>query len=451
MFMKKTVIFNIFLVLGVLLLLTSCADNSAFTPNGNNNSGENDNTGGDGNGGDGTGGDGDGNGGDGNGGDGDGTGGDGDGTGGDGNGGDGNGGDGNGGDGTGGGGDGNGGNGDGDGTGGDGNGGDGDGGNGGDGNINPIFKPFDNNLYFGRTHLNIDEKKAYDLAVKTMINDYSEQLSIYIADGYEVEGRVKIDLAKNGITNIKNKDQLYKIVSFIVNDEPRLFHISGSVTRSTGTEDASVPYLKDSNGNIKEFYIRIGMRYDKYATYVDEMNTIEIRVKLVLDALGDTSKMSKPQIVRKAYEEYLAIVSYGMKSSAGDIRGSFLKPADEYYKLYKVVCEGYARSMLYLLQRLGFKAIYIEGAAFTTEKILHAWNKVELNGKWYNLDPTWDDSMDSFSPNSFKDEFLKSDSDFSAKHPEPQKDQYGRVIGYLSHGVQMPASANKSLTPSEYQ
>ena len=328
----------------------------------------------------------------------------------------------------------------------------GDTGGGGDGGDNwTIFKPFNNDLYFGRSKLNVDEQKAYDLALKSTIDNYSELLSIYIDEfGYEFEGRVKIDLSKHKIKNIKTKEQLYKIVGFLVSDEPRLFHIR-SVPVSTALEDATKPYIKDNNGNIKEFFISISMRYDKYSTYKNEMNTIEVRVKKVLDAVGDTSKMSKAQIVRKLHEEYLATVSFGQKGSSSDIRGSFLKPADTHYNYYKVVCEGYARSMLYLLQRLGIKSIYIVGTGFTDKKIMHAWNKVQINDNWYNLDATWDDDMTASSPNSFKDEFLKSDADFQANHPDPQKDQYGKAIGYLAHGVTLPASANKSLTPAEYQ
>ena len=284
-----------------------------------------------------------------------------------------------------------------------------------------------------------------------MMSDYDKLLTIYLDDdGYEVEGRVKIDLAKNNILNIKTSENINKIIAFATDDEPRLFHIRTSA-RSSATGDATVSYLKDTNGNIKEFYIRIGMRYDKYSTYADEMNTMEIRVNNILTAVGDTSKMSKAQVVRKLQEEYLATVSYGQKGSPSDMRGSFLKPADTYYGYYKVLCEGYSRSMLYLLQRLGFKAIYINGSAFDGVKnLLHAWNKVEIDGKWYNLDSTWDDDKPGNSTASYKYDFLKSDADFSTKHPGPQKDQDGANTGYLMFGVTLPASATKSLTPAEY-
>ncbi len=384
--MMKTVIFNIFLVLGFLILITSCAENSAFMPNGDNSSSEDGSTGGDG----GTGGDGS--------------------TGGD------------------------------TGTGGDGS-------TGGDGTIgdnNAIFKPANKELYFGRANLNTDEQKAYDLALKTMLDNYS---SIVTNDG--AGGRVKIDLGKNKILNIKYNEQLKKIVSFIEQDEARLFHISSN-SPMANPSGFGYTYKKDAYGNITEFYIRIHRTYLSYEKYRDDMKTIELKVSAIIKSIGDTSKLTKPQIVRKLHEEYLATVAYGGMnfSSAGNITGSFLAPiSTDYFKRYLVICDGYSRSMLYLLQRLGLKAIYIIGM---TPEGFHAWNKVELNGEWYNLDSTWDDSMTLNSTSSRKEHFLKSDADFSPIHPKPQIDSVGKKTGYLPFGVNLPASANKSLTPQEY-
>jgi len=333
----------------------------------------------------------------------------------------------------------------GDGSGGDGSGGDGSGGDG-SGGDNAIFKPFSNDLYFGRYYINADEQKAYDLALKTMLDNYSSLVS---DDG--AGGRVKIDLATNGIKNIKNKNQINKIVSFIKDDEPRLFHISSSTPRPDPAGNGYT-YKTDAQGNITEFYIRIHRIYLNYDKYRNEMETIEVRVSKLLDDIGDISLMNNPQIVRSVYEKYLATVSYGGMSSSygGNIRGSFLKPNNIYYNLYQVVCEGYSRSLLYLLQRLGFLAVYIEG--MTTEG-LHAWNKVEINGAWYNLDSTWDDAIGYESTGSGKDNFLKSDQEFSVVHNGPQEgtNLAGDLVntGYLMFGVRIPAALN-SLTGLDY-
>ncbi len=305
-----------------------------------------------------------------------------------------------------------------------------------------IFKPFHKDLYFGRSKLNVDEKKVYDLTIKTMLGDYSEFM---VAD--DTGGRVKIDLVKNNIKNIKNSEMLLKILSFIDYDEPRFFHIASRVPMPDAIGYATA-FNKDSNGNIKEFYIRMHKEYANYNDYQDDMRVMEVRAKAVIDAVGDISKMSEAQIVRKTYEEYLATVSYGMKGSPSDIRGSFLKPADPSNGYYKVLCDGYARSMLYMLQRLRFKSVYIIG---TANGGMHAWNKVQINGNWYNFDSTWDDYKDANSPESNKDNFLKSDTEFKTLHTGSQKEPNGKITGYLKYGISIPATPVSSLDPSEYQ
>lgn len=52
------------------------------------------------------------------------------------------------------------------------------------------------------------------------------------------------------------------------------------------------------------------------------------------------------------------------------------------------VCEGYADTFLYFMNLLGIESLYV--TAFTTDSG-HAWNVVNLDGKYYPIDATWDD------------------------------------------------------------
>ena len=60
-----------------------------------------------------------------------------------------------------------------------------------------------------------------------------------------------------------------------------------------------------------------------------------------------------------------------------------------------VVCEGYAKSFKYILDGLNIPCILVSGNATNsngnTES--HMWNYVQLNGKWYGVDATWDDPI----------------------------------------------------------
>ncbi len=62
-------------------------------------------------------------------------------------------------------------------------------------------------------------------------------------------------------------------------------------------------------------------------------------------------------------------------------------------------CMAYAYAYVRLLQELDVPCIYVSGND-------HAWNMVELDGKWYSVDVTWDDVQGDYSY------FLKGEKDF---------------------------------------
>ncbi|MBQ9930355.1 MAG: hypothetical protein IJO72_06220 [Oscillospiraceae bacterium] len=64
----------------------------------------------------------------------------------------------------------------------------------------------------------------------------------------------------------------------------------------------------------------------------------------------------------------------------------------------KAVCEGYARAMQYLLQKCGVECAEVAGyiRKETGEQDgAHAWNILKLDGDYYYLDTTWDDSSNT--------------------------------------------------------
>ena len=53
------------------------------------------------------------------------------------------------------------------------------------------------------------------------------------------------------------------------------------------------------------------------------------------------------------------------------------------------VCDGYAKTYALTLRKLGITGVLVTSKAFN-----HAWNMVELDGNWYQVDCTWDDPVD---------------------------------------------------------
>lgn len=89
---------------------------------------------------------------------------------------------------------------------------------------------------------------------------------------------------------------------------------------------------------------------------------------------------------------------------------------------YKVVCEGYSKAFYLLLNAAGIKSNYVVGDGITgNSKEGHAWNQVQIENEWYNVDLTWNDTNNLGSHKYFNvpDEvFLKN------HHPYDQSESY---------------------------
>jgi len=62
----------------------------------------------------------------------------------------------------------------------------------------------------------------------------------------------------------------------------------------------------------------------------------------------------------------------------------------------KAVCQGYAELFEDFMDALGIDCIIVSGRADNGKVVDgHAWNQVKVDGKWYNIDVTWDDPVTS--------------------------------------------------------
>lgn len=85
-----------------------------------------------------------------------------------------------------------------------------------------------------------------------------------------------------------------------------------------------------------------------------------------------------------AYDHYETTQDYRIFCSAG----AFLDSVGS-----GVVCEGYAKAFKVICDRLGIPCVLIGGFVVQSGKTEgHMWNGVQLNGKWYLMDVTWDDN-----------------------------------------------------------
>lgn len=80
-------------------------------------------------------------------------------------------------------------------------------------------------------------------------------------------------------------------------------------------------------------------------------------------------------------------------------------------------CEDYAAALCLLLEEMGFRTQYVPGITIsvTGEFVDHAWCAVEMDGRWYHLDPQLEDNVMKKNIITYR-YFLKSDETMLADH-----------------------------------
>ena len=113
------------------------------------------------------------------------------------------------------------------------------------------------------------------------------------------------------------------------------------------------------------------------------------------------------------------------------------------YNLYgaliekSAVCEGYAEALKYILDEAGVQCILVSGTATNSEGKTerHEWNNVQLYGKWYAIDSTWDDPVikgSGYVSDSIKHRyFLVGSNEMNKNHfPNGQMTESGQKFVY---------------------
>lgn len=77
----------------------------------------------------------------------------------------------------------------------------------------------------------------------------------------------------------------------------------------------------------------------------------------------------------------------------------------------QAVCSGYAKALNVLLRRVGFETSYVSGTSLN-----HGWSYVKLDGEWYHVDPTWDDTRTPVWGEVSRTNLLRNDSEFGKNH-----------------------------------
>lgn len=162
-------------------------------------------------------------------------------------------------------------------------------------------------------------------------------------------------------------DDINNAFQSVLYDHPEIFYVKGYSLQ------------KESGG--KYIFIPI---YSKKADEVDSARKdIDKYVSKALSKVPDGS--SDYEKVKDIYEYIVTNTDYEVGSKDSDNIYSVMKYG-------KSVCEGYAKSMMYLLKKEGIECTIITGNV-KSSGTAHMWNAVYVDGDWYYVDPTWGDTQ----------------------------------------------------------
>ena len=149
----------------------------------------------------------------------------------------------------------------------------------------------------------------------------------------------------------------------------------------------------------------------KYRLTEDEVKTMQDSVNDKIDEIiTEVNKLDSD------YEKELYIHDYIIENTEYDI-STLEKMGDTVHSVLvsgKSICEGYARTVQILLDKLGIENYLVTGDTESDGEILpHMWNIVNIDGDNYHLDVTWDDLNDEFDTVYFyfnvTDEYISRD------------------------------------------
>lgn len=190
----------------------------------------------------------------------------------------------------------------------------------------------------------------------------------------------------------------------------------------------------DENGIVKGLTLNYRIDYESDAVTIAE--AIDARLGMIVDSIPEGTDFEK-----LVYLHDWLVLNCDYSEEAES-------PFSAYGALIegRATCQGYADAMHLILDRAGFETMFVTGEGKDTT-VKHKWNYVKCSdGKWYIIDPTWDDPENKEDPEYIGyDYLLVSDEvllkDHAAKYESDYYDvpvadsmdmNYHNMMGYYA-------------------
>ena len=190
----------------------------------------------------------------------------------------------------------------------------------------------------------------------------------------------EIDLRSYGIT----KAQLSAAMANIIYSTPELFYLSPSYS-----------YSPDANQRVK-------MLVPTYTHTPAQVAEMRIEYNAVLAEI-----VANAPVTGSDFEKILYLHDYFVRNYSYD-ETLTIRDAYTFFTAKTGVCQAYMLGLMAAAEALGLESLPV-----TSDAMMHAWNLVKVDGSWYHVDITWDDSNTLPTRISYA-YFLQSDAGLTA-------------------------------------
>lgn len=248
----------------------------------------------------------------------------------------------------------------------------------------PFIKSVDSTMEVINKFEDIDEKRAVLYYVTSTLKGNSDKyLRLLAQAGCRVASNQEMSVIKLNNLNAISIDLLSDIQKNVIDYGSMKFKLN-----EESFDDTEYTFAELSAIMIKMEELTAGIdpnasEMDKFATIYERMTN---SITYDHDCIRRTDKLEARRKKEWNDKDYTAA-----GKTTGEIKQERREAAGLYGGLVngKAICAGYAMILHEALQYVGIKSKYLEGYPLDGTHG-HAWNQVKIDGKWYNVDSTWD-------------------------------------------------------------
>ncbi len=179
-------------------------------------------------------------------------------------------------------------------------------------------------------------------------------------------------------------------------DYPEIFYVDFSLLTLRVTQKAGAYHAYLGPGRKDTYYVNgFTGKDDVEAALVEYNSRVDNILKGTEKLTPDDGKTIEEKKIKYAHDEIIRHTSYRLENTCTKGNGGHIRTAYGALVKGESLCEGYARAVKAVLDRMDIPCVLVQGGYQSKDKEgslePHMWNYVKVGNEWYGVDATMDD------------------------------------------------------------